>query len=488
MNRASRFVEDTLSRQGRSQWPVIGWWTCLVLLAAYLPTDALAAEGAWKGAAKSAVITPTKNLWMAGYAARKGPSEGKLQDLKSKVLVLEDAEGTRFAIVTMDLIGVPRKLRSAVAQRVESEYQLPPSHLLLNASHTHCGPMIRTFQSAAEGQPERIAYRSIPEQQHAQRLAETIEYRQFLTETMVGMIGDALADLQPIKLLQSRARCGFAMNRRLPRGGSFANSPNPAGPVDHTVPVLQVLDHDNKRLAVLFSYACHNTTLGVMQFNGDYAGYAQQYLEEDHPGMVALFATGCGGDQNPYPRRLVAYAERHGRSLATAVEAAFEANPQPVEGLLTARLDYAQLEYARIPTREELEAKSRSADGYDARHGQWLLQELELIGRLPRSYPCPVQTMTIGDDLTLIGIGGEVVIDYALRLKRELDRDNVWVLGYCNDVFAYTPSRRVVLEGGYEGATSMRYPRENLHPSPWAPTIEERIVNKVFELLEGTAP
>ncbi|MEO1970061.1 MAG: hypothetical protein ABGX07_00805, partial [Pirellulaceae bacterium] len=70
------------------------------------------------------------------------------------------------------------------------------------------------------------------------------------------------------------------------------------------------------------------------------------------------------------------------------------------------------------------------------------------------------------------------------RLKREVDRKNLWVLGYSNDVFAYTPSRRVVLEGGYEGATSMRFPRENLHPAPWAPTIEQRIIGKVFELLK----
>jgi hypothetical protein len=287
-----------------------------------------------------------------------------------------------------------------------------------------------------------------------------------------------------VKLLHSQARCGFAMNRRLPSGGSFANRPNPNGPVDHSVPVLQVLDDEDRKVAVLFSYACHNTTLGVMQFNGDYAGYAQQYLEEDHPGMVALFATGCGGDQNPYPRRLVPYAERHGRSLAMAVEAAFEANPRPVVGKISAQLDYATIDYARIPSKEELEVKSKSADGYDARHAQWLLQELADVGQLPTSYPCPVQTVSLGEDITMIAIGGEAVIDYAIRLKREVERKNVWVLGYSNDVFAYTPSRRVVIEGGYEGATSMRYPRENLHPSPWAPTIEERIVAKVFELLE----
>jgi neutral ceramidase len=450
---------------------------CLLLCRA--PVEAHSSE--WKAAAAKVVITPQKNIWMAGYAARKGPAEGKLQDLFAKTLVVEDESGTRFVWVTMDLIGVPKVLRAAVASRVEEAYKLPPTHLLMNASHTHCGPMIRTYQPRGGG-AERIAYLSIPSEQHAQRLEETQQYRDFLTREIVQMIGRAIDSLQPVQIKHSQARCGFAMNRRLPSNGSFANRPNPEGPVDHAVPVLQIRSTDDKLLAVLFSYACHNTTLGVMQFNGDYAGFAQQYLEEDHPGTVALFASGCGGDQNPYPRRLVPYAERHGRALAMAVEAALEANPQTVSGTITAKLEDATLDYARTPTKAELTRTSQSTDAYDARQAQLLLEDLETVGHLPKTYPCPVQYVSLGD-VSMIAIGGEVVVDYAIRLKREVQRKNLWVLGYSNDVFAYTPSRRVVLEGGYEGATSMRYVRENLHPSPWAPTIEDRIVAKVHELV-----
>ncbi len=458
---------------------------CFVSLIVCSTNALLGQELLWKAAAAKAVITPEVKLWMAGYAARKGPAEGKLQDLFAKTLILEDAQGVRFVWITMDLIGVPRSLRREVEQRAGEEFDLPSSHLLMNASHTHCGPMIRTYQPAGENRPEMIAYSSIPAEQHEQRIEETRAYRQFLADQMVALIGRAIKDLRPARLLQSQAKCGFAMNRRLPRGSSFINSPNPSGPVDHSVPVLQVLGADDQKLAVLFSYACHNTTLGVMQFNGDYAGYAQQYLEEDHPGMIALFALGCGGDQNPYPRRLIPYVERHGRALATAVEAALIADPQAVVGSIRAKLDYATLDYGRLPTKEELLRKSQSSDKYDSRHAEFLLEDLKHVGKLPTSYPCPVQVVSLGDDLTMIAIGGEVVIDYAVRLKREVDRKNLWVLGYSNDVFAYTPSRRVVLEGGYEGATSMRFPRENLHPAPWAPTIEQRIIGKVFELLKN---
>ena len=75
-----------------------------------------------------------------------------------------------------------------------------------------------------------------------------------------------------------------------------------------------------------------------------------------------------------------------------------------------------------------------------------------------------------------VTLGGEVVVDYALRLKQELGPANTWVAGYSNDVMAYIPSRRVLSEGGYEGGGAMVY--YGL-PTIWAPEIEETIVREV---------
>src|SRR5439155_3807869 len=102
---------------------------------------------------------------------------------------------------------------------------------------------------------------------------------------------------------------------------------------------------DGKLRALLFGYACHNTTLSFFQFCGDYAGYAQQYLEEAHPGTVALFMTGCGGDQNPYPRGQLDLAKQHGRTLATAVEAALVPQAKPVRGPLRTELEEVTLDF-----------------------------------------------------------------------------------------------------------------------------------------------
>jgi hypothetical protein len=80
--------------------------------------------------------------------------------------------------------------------------------------------------------------------------------------------------------------------------------------------------------------------LGFFNYCGDYAGFAEEFLQEHRPGFTALFLMGCGGDQNPYPRRSdvvpgitdLELAQQHGRALSNAVEVALSANPRPVGG------------------------------------------------------------------------------------------------------------------------------------------------------------
>lgn len=440
------------------------------LLLCLLSAPVSAAPAEWKAAAAKGVITPTESMWMAGYASRNKPSEGTTQDLYAKTLVLEDAHGKRLAIVTLDLIGVPRALREAVEKQVQEQFGLPPESLLLNASHTHCGPELRVPRAANDAGADSA------------RAAQALAYSTRLETTIVRLIGDALARLEPVQLGYSHARCGFAMNRRLPTDDGYRNSPYPDGPVDHDVPVLRV-EADGKLRAILFGYACHNTTLSFYQFCGDYAGYAQEYLEAAHPEAVALFVTGCGADQNPYPRGELEQCQQHGRALANAVETALLPKPKPIAGPLSTALETAVLQFAPPPDRAGLEARAKSTNTYEARHAQRLLDQLDQNGTIPLEYPYLAQVIRFGGDLTLIALAGEVVVDYSLRLKRELAGETVWMAGYSNDVFGYVPSQRVLREGGYEGGGAMVY---TSLPGPFADDVEDRIHAKVRELLERT--
>ncbi|MCG8599699.1 MAG: neutral/alkaline non-lysosomal ceramidase N-terminal domain-containing protein [Verrucomicrobiales bacterium] len=458
-------------------------------------TQSVVGEGAWKAGVATADITPEKSLWMGGYAARKGPSQGVQQPLYMKLLLVEDSSGDRLAIVTMDLIGVPKPFREKVEKVAEEKFGIQPESLLLNASHTHSGPMIRTYQPPGGG-PRSPAYSKIPEEEADMRVRQTDEYGESLIETVEKLLSEAEKNLAPSALSYSRARCGFAMNRRTPVGpGDWRNKPNPDAPVDHEVPLLQVRQGTEKELvAVLFGYSCHATVLSGMEFSGDWPGYAQEYFEKDHPGVVAMFVNGCSGDQNPYPRRMLHYAQRHGRSMATAIEAGLETPAVELGGSLHAAIAWERIPYQEHPTREELEKRAESKDFYDARFARFLLDAMDSDAGLPVDYPVPVQVIRFGSQLTMVTIGGEVVVDYSLRLKDELGeltRSPVWVAGYSNDVMTYIPSRRVLEEGGYEGGGAMRYVRSSIHPAHWDPSIEERLVGRILALtrqLQSSAP
>lgn len=423
----------------------------------------------WKAGVASVVVTPDEPMWMAGYAARDKPSEGTAQDLYVKALAIEDAAGARLVMVTCDLIGIPRQLRDDLEVRVMEDYSLPPDALLLNASHTHCGPELRASKASIYGLG-------------ADRVAQAREYLQILEEKIVSVIGQALDRLEPAQLDYCYARCGFAMNRRLPVDGTFRNSPNPDGPVDHSVPVLVVRDTNNRPRALLFGYACHNTTLGFYQFCGDYAGYAQEYLQSDHPGVTAMFMAGCGGDQNPYPRSELELARQHGRSLANSVNAALQTTQHPLTGRLRTDLEHVTLEFAPPAGREELREQAASTNRYERHHAELLLQELEETGTIRTEYDYLVQAVQFGDELLLVALAGETVVDYSRRLKEELDAPFVWIAGYSNDVFGYVPTLRVLREGGYEGGGAFRY---TAFPGPFTESVEERIVETVHRAVDA---
>lgn len=442
-------------------------YSILVLIIAGASLHAADETSEWKAGVATVSITPAEPMWMAGYASRAKPSDGVLSELHAKALVIEDRNGTRSVIVTTDLISIPRPLRQQVAQAIEAQHKLNPAGLVMNCSHTHCGPVVRDDLEMSVMYP-------IDAEQRRRVEAYFVELR----GKLIGVIGLALEDMKPAKLSYSHARCSVAMNRRLPTKDGFQNSPYPDGPVDHDVPVLRVESLDDKLRAIVFGYACHNTTTSLMQFNADYAGFAQTELEKAHPGATAMFVMGCGGDQNPYPRGQIEWAMVHGKTLATAVEAALLPQAKPVHGPLRFAMKEVNLLFEPV-NRDELLSRRQSKDVYERRRAESLLHD-DAHGGIRTSYPYPVQVLQFGDDLTMITLGGEVVIDYALRLKRELTGSTVWVAGYSNDVMAYIPSDRVLKEGGYEGTGAMRY--TNL-PSNWRPGVEELIVGTVRDLV-----
>ena len=293
----------------------------------------------------------------------------------------------------------------------------------------------------------------------------------------------ALDDLQPATLAYGIGKAGFAANRRELTNGRWSGfGVQPDGPVDHSVPVLRINAPGGALRGVVFNYACHCTTVGgnYYQINADWAGYAMGQLEANHAGAIALCTIGCGADANPNPRGTVEMSQMHGQELATEVERVLGETLKPIDANPDARFDYAALSFD-LPTREELETRLGESNPQTRRHAQRMLKVYEEKGRLPATYPVPIQSWKFGDQLTMVFLGGEVVVDYAFRLKKAFDDPNLWVTAYSNDVLGYIASERMRTEGGYE------YDRSGIYyslPGPWASGSEDLFVRRIVDLVK----
>jgi hypothetical protein len=472
---------------GRRDNRKLAWMTFLrvrvvwLLLAFSLTGSLLAADQpSWKAGTARANITPTQPLWMAGYGSRTKPADGKLMDLWIKVLALEDAHGHRAVIMTSDLLGIPQSIYQHTCASLKEKFALDSDQILLSASHTHSGPVLRG-----------ALYDVYPLDDAQIALIE--KYSADLEARIVETVGKALAELAPARLAAGQGTTGFAVNRR--------NNPEPSvpklieegalkGPVDHSVPVLAVCLPDGKLKAVLFGYACHNTVMDFYKWCGDYAGFAQLALEKSHPEANAMFFIGCGADQNPVPRRQIELAERYGNMLAAAVEEALLAPPRTLSPELRTTLEMVTLHLGPPPTEAELEKLAADKVPMTRRWGTRLLADLKAGKPFIRSYPYPVQAWQFGGQQLLITLGGEPVVDWAFKFKQEFG-PQTWVAGYCNDVMNYIPSLRVLKEDmpplasarwGYEGARATTV--YGLPASRWADDVEDLVSAGVRHVVE----
>ncbi|NMC19164.1 MAG: hypothetical protein GYA33_01980, partial [Thermogutta sp.] len=425
---------------------------------------------AWKAGVARSVITPDEPLWLAGYAARQRPADGKMHDLWLKALALEAAGGQRAVLITADILGFPKASADRISAELREKHGLERDRIMLAASHTHSGPVL-----------ENALYDIYPLDE-TQRAAIS-RYTRRLEAIAVETAGRALQALQPAALAVFEGTADFAVNRRNNREAevpSLLKSGKPLqGPVNHRVPGMIVRDPQGKPLAVVFGYACHATVLDGYQWSGDYPGFGQLELESRDPGVTALFFAGCGADQNPIPRRSVELCERYGKRLADAVTEATARPTRTLEPTLKTAFSTLELKYER-PDEATLRREA-AGTGYTARWAQRLLAEKEAGVSWPDAYPYPVQVWRLGADQYWVALGGEVVVDYANRLQERIS-PGVWVAGYANDVMAYIPSRRVWEEGGYEAGAFAVY---GLPAVRWRPDIEDRILAEVQRLVEA---
>src|SRR5438552_13982484 len=170
-------------------------------------------------------------------------------------------------------------------------------------------------------------------------------------------------------------------------------------------------------------------------------------------------------------------ASRQGAEIATEVKRLLQGFLAPVTGKFVARSRCIELPLDHLPTRAQWQERGERKDaiGY---HARVQLARLDRGETLRTKIDYPIQTWAFGDSLAMVFLPGEVVVDYGLRLKRELDGSRIWINAYANDAPCYIPSERILREGGYEGGGAMIYYDV---PAPFRSGLEEKIITTVHE-------
>jgi hypothetical protein len=387
-------------------------------------------------------VTPDYPIRLNGFGNRRQETETVSQRIFARALAISHGDQAPLVLVTLDSLGVRTSMVDEVGRRLQESHQLPRQNLALTFSHSHCTPKVN-------GASDNIFSTAISadHQKHIDR------YTQELTDHITLAARKAIDGRSPAQLEWAVGQAGFAKNRR-----------TAGGPVDHDLPVLVVRDvKTGHPRAIYVSYACHCVTLSFNKVSGDWAGHAAAMIERRFPDCVGLVSIGAGSDQNPVsrisgdPGDNVAAAEQQGVEIATEVERLLGGRLKRISGKPTALLQTIALPLNELPTREQLieqTGKGRATDRYNA---TTQLARLDRGEKLISEIAYPIQTWSFGDSFCMNFLAGEVCVDYALRLKSEIDRERFWLNAYSNDFGCYIPSERLVAEGGYGGGAEVPY-------------------------------
>ena len=402
-------------------------------------------------------ITPQRPIRMAGFAARTGLSQGVYQSPLVKVLVLEAGQ-ERVVLLCADLCTWGNDNIRLMRQRLADECGLAADQVLFNTSHTHCGPSMAEADYASEV------------------VAKTVE-----------LVKSCLEKTNPVRLFVGKGQVPISVNRRRKdRDGTVLWGVDPYGPVDHEVTVIKAVDLEGRICAVVTNYACHPSTIGGYLIGGDYAGYSNQFIEEELPGTVSLFVQGAGGDLKPHHVKaedpLVFEYEGGppkpravGRKLADAVFDVLAYPMQEITGPIRSALGFADLPLMADFYPEEDDSFFPGRRRRLARLAQLMLASTNEAGDYESTNPCEVFVLRVGSDFILVGLSGEPCVRIGLRIKAQLVPNPVLLAGYAGIHVGYIPSADMIPERGYEAGSE--------YARPYSPEAEDFLVDKVMTMV-----
>ncbi len=411
--------------RSRSSWVALAALASLTLIVSPWATDAGRAQPAAVGAGPlkvgiaTADITPEGPVWMAGFSARKKPSEGVYKELSAQCIVFDNGV-TRLAFLAHDLCKILEPQLEDLRAAAE-DAGIPPQHVMINASHSHSGPSLSPTRNS--------------------------EYVALFKARTDPLFEAAVADLQPAMLDYTVGSCTMAINRRQlnSEGQVTSMRPEPRKQIDPDVPILRVLSPEGEVRAVIFGYACHPSTMNDYRVGTDYPGYARDWIAAAYPDCVPVFLQGCGADIKP---RYTTPAGRFGFVLLDPVETTAELGHELGRAVVSALV---------VPPNPVPADRPQAAPEAIGARVQ-LAGIVEKVGVPDKTEPEESHRIYMGawrvGDVYIFGSQCEIGSNIGLRIKRELAGVRVWTNGYTHWGGGYIPDAASYPEGGYEIDTS----------------------------------
>ena len=413
------------------------------------------------------IITPPVGLPLAGYFNPR-PSQGVLDDLHARALVVED--GATAALAVCDLIFVPPEMveryRGRLRELGAGDWA---DRAVLAATHTHTGPYTQPL----------FEYDADPVyQEHAARRAAEAVWRAWQSRRP--------ADLS----VASAATNDLAFNRRYwMKDGTVVTNPGkgnpdidrPEGPVDREIAVLAAR-RGGRLIGLVVNLSNHGDAIGGDLISADWHGRMereiQRRLGEDVPVITLI---GCSGNINHFDVNSSAnqccYEEskRLGRGYGERVAAILAAGPgreapagafSMKHGTLTVvgrEIAAGEIARAREVVARPVEAAAgdltseglAKGEGLVARFfAQQVLRFAEEGAGRKREFEWACWRM--GDVFALATLPGEPFTEIGMALKRASPCAVTMVSELTMGACGYVPLPECFERGGYETMTVMK--------------------------------
>jgi hypothetical protein len=427
--------------------------TCCFFFALMTLATTPALAGGLRLGTAAVKITPPLGIPLAGYYSPRG-SDGVLEDLYAKVAVLDDGQ-TRVALVVCDLITVPRHTVIEARRLIERQTQLPGSHVMISATHTHTGPVL-TRESARDeldsgGNDLVKKYTAELPAKIAQGVAEACQRLVPVRASCARGHEDRLAFTR--RFWMKDGTVGWNPGKHNP------NTIRPISPIDPEIGVVYFETTDAKPALTYVNYAMHADTTGGLKFWPDFPGVLARRLGEVKGAeMLTIFANGtCGNlnhvnvqwsDRQHGPEEAI----RLGTILAGDVLKTYMDLQPAADTTLQVRSEVVSLPLAPVTEQEIAAAKEIVKRGPQAKFLEQVqaYKALDVAARKGQPWEAEVQVMSLGRDLAWVALSGEVFVELGLSIKAASPFQQTHVVELANGSFGYIPNRSAYAEGNYE--------------------------------------